>query len=216
MAAPVFPFPASWGKFDFAFDEMAEDALLGVVLAKKDKGARSISVRLPQEIIEIIERICNKNHGEFRRSENFIQYAIAFVLLRAAEQRVPDLFPMPTILIWLRQWEADMRRDEVLLGIKGRLETAEMLLENARNLGDWEYVDGLLSDFDKYLESCSWPSVRQMALSTIANNPAVQDAVVWLVERPPATATDGVHERARRWHGIIRGWHGVADNGDGD
>ncbi len=200
--------PPSWGDYSkFSFDEAARYARDGLPLDRKGTRMRIIHVPFDVKILNLIERVLNRNPSDFGgQADNFIYFTTVLALRKLAENGVPEEGPLPTALLMLDQLS---REAEDALALKRIAEDnvgLDFVIETAVQAGDWRTVCEQLSMLRDLYSQVKWDSMRRLLEQAQAGRHALHNAVVKINLLPPGTLSEEEAELAEWWSEWFTHW----------
>ena len=199
--------PPSWGGFTFNFDEAARYARDGLPLDRKGSRMRIIHVPFDVKVLNLIERLLNRNPNDFGgQVDNFVYFCAVLVLRKLAEGGIPDEGPLPTPLLMLDQLS---REAEDALALKRIAEDnvgMDFVIETAVQAGDWETVCEQLRMLRDVYSQVKYDSMRRLVEKAQASRHALYNAVVKLNTLPEGTLTEEQGDLAEWWSEWFTHW----------
>lgn len=200
--------PPSWGNyFTFNFEEAARYARDGLPLDRKGSRMRVIHVPFDIKVLNLIERLLNKNPGDFGGAvDNFVYFTCVLVLRKLAENGVPEEGPLPTPLLMLDQLS---REAEDALALKRIAEDnvgMDFVIETAVQAGDWEAVCAQLSMLRDLFSQVKGDSMRRLLEQAQAGRHALSNAVVKINTLPDGALSEEQAELAEWWSEWFTHW----------
>lgn len=202
--------PPSWGdiiKFDF--EEAARYARDGLPLDRKGTRMRVVHVPYDVKVLNLVERLLNRNPGDFGgQIDNFVYFCTVLILRKLAEGGIPEEGPLPTPLLMLDQLSKEAEDALALKRISEDSVGLDFVIETAVQAGDWETVCEQLSMLRSIYAQVRWDSMRRLLEQAQAGRLALRNAVVKLNTLPEATLTEEQHELAEWWSHWYSAWDG--------
>mgnify|MGYP001604790255 FL=1 len=201
--------PPSWGSFViFDFEEAAKYARDGLPLDRKSGRLRTVHVSFDTNVLNLIDRILNKNPSDFGgQVDNFVYFCTMLTLRTLAEHGVPEEGPLPTPLLSLDQLSQEA---EGALAMKRLVEDnvgLDFVIETAVQAGNWHTVCEQLDMLRTTFGAVKWDSMRRIIEQAQAGRQVLYNAVIKLNTLPDKALTDEDREQAIWWSEWFNGWH---------
>lgn len=200
--------PPSWGNyFKFDFSEAAQYARDGLPLDRKGSRMRVIHVPFDVKVLNLIERLLNRNPGDFGgQVDNFVYFATVLILRKLAENGVPEEGPLPTPLLMLDQLS---REAEDALALKRIAEDnvgMDFVMETAVQAGDWATVCEQLEMLRDLYAQVTSTSMRRLLEQAQASRHALHNAVVKINSLPEGVLSEEQTDLAEWWSEWFTHW----------
>ena len=202
------PMPPSWGQLKFDFEEAARYARDGLPLDNKGARMRVVHVPFDVKVLNLIERLLNRNPTDFGgQIDNFVYFCAVLVLRKLAEAGIPEEGPLPTPLLMLDQMS---REAEDALALKRISEDAvgfDFVLDTAMQAGDYDSVCDQLKTLRELYQQVRWDSMRRLIEQSQAGRRSLRNAVIKLNTIPDGVLTEEQHKEADWWAHWFNNWN---------
>lgn len=201
--------PPSWGSlFAFDFEEAAKYAREGLPLNNKGSRMRTVHVSFDVNVLNLIDRVLNKNPSDFGgQVDNFIYFCTMLTLRTLAEHGVPEKGPLPTPLLALDQLSQEAESALALKRLAEDTVGLDFVIETAVQAGNWHTVCDQLDMLRTTFGGIKWDSMRRVIEQAQAGRQVLYNAVIKLNTLPGEALTDEDREQALWWAEWFSGWH---------
>lgn len=205
---PDLTIPPSWGSFSFDFEEAARYARDGLPLDRKGTRMRTVHVPFDVKVLNLVERLLNKNPADFGgQADNFIYFCTVLVLRKLADNAVPEGKPLPTPLLMLDQLSQEAEDALALKRIAEDSVGLDFVIETAVQAGDWGAVCDQLKMLRALFDQVKWDSMRRLLEQSQASRHALYNAIAKLNTVANGALTEEQREVAEWWHDWFSSWH---------
>jgi len=207
--AYAVPPTAGWGQLTKVdFEEAAEYARAGLPLDQKGKRMRSVRVPFDVGILNLIERVLNRNSADFEgQIDHFIYYCAVLVLRTLEGGGVPENRALPTPLMDLDQLSQAAEDALAMKRIANDTEGLDFVIDTALKVNDWPAVIDQLKTLKEIFYNCVHESMRRLMEQQMASRRLLRNAVTQLIVSPPAELSVDEHALVEWWAQFFDDWH---------
>ena len=195
------PLPQNLGGLvSFSFEEMAQNARLGVLLDKKHRlPGKQLRVWIENETLDHIGRILNRNPRDWGggadrigEPEHFVRFSLYSVLQSLARADVPSQRGLPTALLWLDRVARESEDALIRREFCDNHGAHESEINDALQREDWAGVASHLRWLQRVIRSITWESTLATVTGYI-ESPIYAEATEALWKQVPHDAGDIEH-----------------------